>query len=639
MKSGVGFLAFRLCRWASVLLVILLSLLVVSCDLWNKDMLGYLEHWSETVQLGKVEVSDATIQKNDSGVDTISLSATPTIAAYVINPKSYELLAEIGDSSSSDRSVRISSQSVQTKAQVVAHEATLLKIQLGSADGSLEHTEFRVDFEAIRKDTMQSSRQVMGVTLQYNTPPVAPTPVVWNYDSNQYEVVKAGEKWEADRGGILYWAYDDSITKETDPNCAKWFSIGGTRHPVADCKVKPNVQVDSLSIFQFNTNYGGTSVAALDAEGVASPTITSGQAVPPATYVIKYDGNGATGGTAPTSQSKTQYTDITLATNSGGLARTGYTFAGWNTQSDGQGNNYAAGAVYTDDASVTLHAQWTANTYTVQFEGNGSNSGRMDTQQFTYDQLQSLTNNQFTRIDHEFVGWNTVANGTGDSYENGQSVSNLTADPNGSVTLYAQWAALVSGSGGASSDAVNYIKNLASAAPGIYTVKVTDSLSPSDVPTIREALIAAGDKVKVRLDLSSVTGLTEIPQYAFNSDNGGDGSTRADNLVWIRLPDTVTRIGQCAFDCLLELKYVDLGSGVTYIEREVFDYCYALSTIRVSANPPPTWGNSSPFRLQVDTMVFSKRTIEVPPGSLAAYQGSAWANIQGGGQYATIVEY
>ena len=359
MKSGIGFLAFRLCRWASVLLIILLSLLVVSCDLWNKDMLGYLKYWSETVQLGKVEVSDATIQKNDAGADTIPVAATPTIAVYVVNPQGYGLLAEIGDSSSVDKSVRVSDSAVQSKVQVVAHEPTLLKVQLGSADGSLEHREFRVDFEAIRKDTMQSSGQVMGVTLRYNTPPVAPTPVVWSYDSSQHEVVKAGEKWEADRDGILYWAYDDSITKETDPNCAKWFSINGTRHPVAGCKV-PDVQVDGLSVFQFNTNYGSTSVAAVDSEGVSSPAVASGQAVPPATYVIKYDGNGADGGTAPTSQSKTQYTPVTLAANVGNLTKIGYKFSGWNTCADGTGTTYSAGATYSADESVTLYAQWEA---------------------------------------------------------------------------------------------------------------------------------------------------------------------------------------------------------------------------------------------------------------------------------------
>ena len=346
-------------RMIRSVLVLSLVAILVGCEYWNKDMLGYLKYWSETVQLGKVEVSDATIQKNDAGADTISVAATPTIAVYVVNPQGYGLLAEIGDSSSADKSVRVSSPAVQSKAQVVAHEPTMLKVQLGSADGSLEHTEFRVDFEAIRKDTMQSSGQVMGVTLRYNTPPVAPTPVVLSYDSSQHEVVKDGETWEADRDGILYWAYDDSITKETDPNCAKWFSINGTRHPVAECKV-PDVQVDGLSVFQFKTNYGSISVAAVDSEGVSSPAVASGQAVPPATYVIKYDGNGADGGTAPTSQSKTQYTDITLATNSGGLTRIGYRFTGWNTDPEGTGMTYLAGAAYSADEGVTLYAQWEA---------------------------------------------------------------------------------------------------------------------------------------------------------------------------------------------------------------------------------------------------------------------------------------
>ena len=353
-------------------LIFSLVAVFVGCEYWNKDMLGYLEYWSETVQMGKVEVSDATIQKNDAGADTIPVAATPTIAAYVINPKSYELLAEIGDSSSADKSVRVSDSAVQSKAQVVAHEATLLKVQLGSADGSLEHTEFRVDFEAIRKDTMQSSGKVMGVTLRYNTPPVAPIPLVKT--EGGYTPPPVGDVWEADRNGILYWAYDDSITEETDPNCAKWFSINGTRHLVEDCKVL-GVQVDGLSVFKFNTNYGSTSVAAVDSEGISSPAIASGQAVPPATYVIKYDANRADGGTAPASQNKTQYTDITLATNSGGLTRIGYRFTGWNTTPAGTGTTYSPGDTYSADESVTLYAKWEA-VDAVTFSRNGVvNSG------------------------------------------------------------------------------------------------------------------------------------------------------------------------------------------------------------------------------------------------------------------------
>ena len=42
-------------------LIFSLVAVFVGCEYWNKDMLGYLEYWSETVQMGKVEVSDATI--------------------------------------------------------------------------------------------------------------------------------------------------------------------------------------------------------------------------------------------------------------------------------------------------------------------------------------------------------------------------------------------------------------------------------------------------------------------------------------------------------------------------------------------------------------------------------------------------
>ena len=164
----------------------------------------------------------------------------------------------------------------------------MLRIKLNPADSSLEHTDFRVDFEAIRQETMQSSGQVMGVTLRYNTPPIAPTPIIKNDDTGEYSTVTTGQIWKADRGGYVYWAYDDSITDEKDPNCAKWFTINGTRHLVADCSKVPNVQVGGLNIFKFKTDYSNTTVAAVDVEGVSSSTLTSGQATPPATYVIKY---------------------------------------------------------------------------------------------------------------------------------------------------------------------------------------------------------------------------------------------------------------------------------------------------------------------------------------------------------------
>ena len=50
--------------------------------------------------------------------------------------------------------------------------------------------------------------------------------------------------------------------------------------------------------------------------------------MPLLTYTVTYNANGATGGTIPASQLKTQGVDLTLATNSGSLVKTGSSFAG-----------------------------------------------------------------------------------------------------------------------------------------------------------------------------------------------------------------------------------------------------------------------------------------------------------------------
>jgi Listeria-Bacteroides repeat domain (List_Bact_rpt) len=76
------------------------------------------------------------------------------------------------------------------------------------------------------------------------------------------------------------------------------------------------------------------------------------------TYAVTYDANGATGGTAPAMQTKTYGVNLTLATNSGSLVKTGSTFAGWNTAANGSGTTYASGASYTANAAVTLYAVW-----------------------------------------------------------------------------------------------------------------------------------------------------------------------------------------------------------------------------------------------------------------------------------------
>lgn len=121
--------------------------------------------------------------------------------------------------------------------------------------------------------------------------------------------------------------------------------------------------------------------------------------------------------------------------------KTGYTFTGWYTDSDCSGGPVKeVPTPSSGSADITLYAGWRANTYTVTFNANGGN-GAMEGQSFTYDTPQALTANDFSCLGKTFAGWNTKADGTGTSYKDGQQISNLTADLNGVVTLYAQWTA------------------------------------------------------------------------------------------------------------------------------------------------------------------------------------------------------
>lgn len=83
-------------------------------------------------------------------------------------------------------------------------------------------------------------------------------------------------------------------------------------------------------------------------------------------YTVTYDGNQETGGTAPadTDGPYLNGATVTLKNNSGNLVRDGYTFDGWNTQSNGLGSSYTANGSATltmTAANITLYAKWTAN--------------------------------------------------------------------------------------------------------------------------------------------------------------------------------------------------------------------------------------------------------------------------------------
>ncbi len=128
--------------------------------------------------------------------------------------------------------------------------------------------------------------------------------------------------------------------------------------------------------------------------------------------------------------------------------RDGYNFEGWyfdeeRTKSVGEsGILYPSKNLANTENEINLYAKWTPITYTVQFYSNvadGSVTGTMENQSFTYDVAQDLQVNTFTREGYTFVGWNTVPDGSGETYTDGASIKNLTAEKNTTINLYAQW--------------------------------------------------------------------------------------------------------------------------------------------------------------------------------------------------------
>ena len=138
----------------------------------------------------------------------------------------------------------------------------------------------------------------------------------------------------------------------------------------------------------------------------------------PSTYTVSYNANGGSG--APSSQTKTQGTALTLSStkpsksftltynaNGGSVSPSSVTlsctFANWKSSSDSA--TYAPGGSYTKDAATTMTAQWT-----------NPKAGTLATP---------------TRSGYTFAGWSLS--------KSGGSVISSATEIQASATVYAQW--------------------------------------------------------------------------------------------------------------------------------------------------------------------------------------------------------
>lgn len=174
--------------------------------------------------------------------------------------------------------------------------------------------------------------------------------------------------------------------------------------------------------------FDGTTVVTSNATVYAQWTINN--------YTLTYYGNGHDGGDPHPAENHNYGTSVTIK-NQNTLTKTGYTFNGWNTASNGSGTGYQTDDEISIAGDMNLYAQWTENAKcTVTFNGNGGSgqtpgSKTIDCGLSLAGATESMPTNP-GKTGYTFTSWNTASNGSGSTF-------NINTTINSNITAYAIW--------------------------------------------------------------------------------------------------------------------------------------------------------------------------------------------------------
>ena len=225
---------------------------------------------------------------------------------------------------------------------------------------------------------------------------------------------------------------------------------------------------------------------------VASTSVTALYAhYAPNEYTVAFAGNGATG--SMSAQAFSYDEAKALAANA--FVRKGHSFLGWGWAATDEAAAFADGEIVSNltavaDATVTLHALWSPNSYTIRFDRNGG-QGSMSAQTMVYDTPATLSENAFTRGAEgtfTFLGWSTAADGAVE-FKDGAFVTNLVSE--GSITLYAVWE--------------NNLSDLAKAADANFELKCS-TMAGQIVEIDHETGCFSESSIRIRVDTSEDEG-------------------------------------------------------------------------------------------------------------------------------------
>ncbi len=277
----------------------------------------------------------------------------------------------------------------------------------------------------------------------------------WYYDGTpDEESVEARWSWDPATPDTNYTKEfkSTSVTTECalkaahgDPEYTVTFDPDGGSPDPDDQKVKHNEKATKPATDPAKTGYtfagwykvvGGTMEdEKFDFDTIITSDTDLKAKYEPIHYKVEFKANGGSG---TMSDEEFAY-DETKALTTNAFTRSGYTYTGWNTKSDGSGTGYVDEAEVSnlttvDNDTITLYAQWTPNDSRLTYNANGGEGTTKDTVGKT-DQTVQTASNGFTRTGYTFDKWNSEADGSGTNYAEGADFV-LGAEP---TTLYAQW--------------------------------------------------------------------------------------------------------------------------------------------------------------------------------------------------------
>jgi len=398
--------------------------------------------------------------------------------------------------------------------------------------------------------------------------------------------------------------------------------------------------ITSITVYP-NINQGGTGVllsapAGTAATGADRITDTSGSGsvtFTQPTWTITWNANGGTGGGTTTQNQGSSHTAPSPGT------RDGYTFANYRYPTSGGTDPVfvVSGGLYTPTADVTFGAIWSANTYTISYNGNGNTGGSTASGSYTTGgSAYTIAANGFTRTGHTFAGWNTAANGTGTSYTAGVSTYSTLAN----LVLYAQWTAVSytitwSPNGGSVTPTSN------SGAYGSSVTAPTPTLTGNTFLYWRDGttdlnyanqLSAGGSWTIIGSTTFYARWSVDTYTVAFNA-NGGSGAPASQTKTYnqsLTLSSTApTRTGYtfAGWNTAANGTGTDYSAGGSYTQNEAVTLYAKWTVIQYTVTWDANGGTVSP----TSSTVNSGNSVTAPTPTRSGFTFSTWRNPQTGG--------